>query len=160
MLRTKAKEELAQLYQVELRERGIVADDDYVAQVCGFIKERATFVKDFWDLSAYFFVAPTSYDEKTALRYWNTDTLDLMKWLSATLESVEPFTKENIEISVNEWIRNNELNTGTVMNAFRLCIVGVPKGPDMFEIAALLKKKEILRRMNSVLLKKNIIFVG
>ena len=160
VLRTKANEELAQLYQVELRERGIVADDDYVAQVCGFIKERATFVKDFWDLSAYFFVAPTSYDEKAAIKYWNTDALDLMKWLAATLESVEPFTKENIEISVNEWIKNNDLNTGAVMNAFRLCIVGAPKGPDMFEIAALLKKKEILRRMNSVLLKKNTIFVG
>ena len=160
VLRMKSNEELAQLYQVELRERGIAAGDDYVAQVCGFIKERATFVKDFWELSEYFFVAPTSYDEKAMIKYWKTDTLNLMKGLAATLESIEPFTKESIELSVNEWIKNNNLNTGAVMNAFRLCIVGAPKGPSLFEIAALLQKKEILRRMNSVLLKKNIIFVG
>ncbi|MDR2448925.1 MAG: glutamate--tRNA ligase [Prevotellaceae bacterium] len=160
VLRMKSNEELAQLYQEELRERGIVANDDYVAQVCGFIKERATFVKDFWDLSAYFFEAPASYDEKAARKYWNSETFDIMKLLTVTLETIDPFTKENTEIVVNEFIKKNNLNMGMVMNAFRLCIVGAPKGPGMFEIIALLKKKEILRRMNSVILKKNIIFVS
>ncbi|MDR3180833.1 MAG: glutamate--tRNA ligase [Prevotellaceae bacterium] len=160
VLRTKPNEELAQLYQAELRERGISANDDYVAQVCGFIKERATFVKDFWELSAYFFVAPTSYDEKAMRKYWSQEALELMKLLVATLETIDPFTKENIEIAVNKWINENNLNLGTVMNAFRLCIVGASKGPGMFEIAALLKKEEILRRMNSVILKKSIIFVS
>ncbi|MDR2815504.1 MAG: glutamate--tRNA ligase, partial [Proteiniphilum sp.] len=151
ILRTKSNEELAQLYQVELRERGISADDEYVAQVCGFIKERATFVKDFWELSAYFFVAPTSYDEKAVQKYWNSETLALMKTLTALLETVEPFTKENIEYVVHTWITNNNLNMGAVMNAFRLCIVGASKGPSLFEIAALLKKEEILQRMKSII---------
>jgi glutamyl-tRNA synthetase len=121
-----------------------------VAQVCGFIKERATFVKEFWDLSAYFFVAPASYDEKAVRKYWSPETLDLMKILATLLETVEPFTKENIELTVNEWIKINNLNAGAVMNAFRLCIVGASKGPSMFEIAALLKKEIILERMHSV----------
>jgi glutamyl-tRNA synthetase len=150
VLRMKSNEALAQLYQVELRERGIVADDDYVAQVCGFIKERVTFVKEFWDLSAYFFVAPASYDEKAMRKYWSPETLELMKILATLLEPIEPFTKENIELVINEWIKNNNLNTGAVMNAFRLCIVGASKGPSMFEIAALLKKEIILKRIHSV----------
>jgi glutamyl-tRNA synthetase len=83
-----------------------------------------------------------------------------MKLLTVTLETIEPFTKENAEIVVNEFIKQNNLNMGAVMNAFRLCIVGASKGPNMFEIVALLKKKEILRRMNSVILKKNTIFVS
>jgi glutamyl-tRNA synthetase len=150
VLRMKSNEALAQLYQVELRERGIVVDDDYVAQVCGFIKERATFIKEFWDLSAYFFVAPASYDEKAVRKYWSPETLELMKILAILLETIEPFTKENIERAVNDWIKNNDLNTGAVMNAFRLCIVGASRGPSMFEIAALLKKEAILKRMHSV----------
>jgi glutamyl-tRNA synthetase len=151
VLRTKSNEELARLYQVELREQDIVADNDYVAQVCGFVKERATFVKDFWELSAYFFVAPTSYDEKAKQKYWNPETLALMKILTDMLEAISPFTKENIEHVVHEWIANNNLNMGAVMNAFRLCIVGASKGPGMFEIAAFLKKDEILRRMKAVI---------
>jgi glutamyl-tRNA synthetase len=151
VLRKKSNEELAQLYQVELRERDIVADNDYVAQVCGFIKERATFVKDFWALSAYFFIAPTFYDEKARQKYWNPEMFDLMKILAAVLETISPFTKENIEHIVHEWIVNNNLNMGAVMNAFRLCIVGASKGPSMFEIAAFLKKEEILRRLKAVI---------
>ncbi|MDR3183777.1 MAG: glutamate--tRNA ligase [Prevotellaceae bacterium] len=151
VLRTKSNEELAQLYQVELRERGITAADDYVTQVCGFIKERATFVGDFWELSAYFFTAPTAYDEKAVKKYWNPKTLPLMKVLATVLAAIEPFTKENIAHAVHEWIASNSLNMGAIMNAFRLCIVGASKGPDLFEIAALLKKEEILRRINSII---------
>jgi glutamyl-tRNA synthetase len=151
VLRTKSNEELAQLYQEELRGRGIAADDGYVAQVCGFIKERATFVKDFWELSSWFFVAPTSYDEKAKQKYWTPETPSLMKKLAAVLETVEPFTTEAIAHAVQEWIANNGLNTGAVMNAFRLCVVGSSKGPGMFEIASLLEKEKILKRIKSVI---------
>ena len=39
-------------------------DVNFISIVVGLIKERATFVKDFWDLSHYFFIAPTTYDDK------------------------------------------------------------------------------------------------
>jgi glutamyl-tRNA synthetase len=160
VLRMKSDEELAQLYQEELRARGIAADDAYVAQVCGFIKDRATFVQDFWALSAYFFEAPTSYEEKAVRKYWTPETSGQMAALARVLEAVEPFTAAHIEAAINTWIKNNNLSTGAVMNAFRLCIVGAAKGPGMFEISALLGKKAILTRMNSVVLKKNAIFVS
>jgi glutamyl-tRNA synthetase len=150
-LRTKSNEELAQLYLPLLQAHGIHAEVDYVAQVCGFIKERATFVQDFWELSSYFFIAPTSYDEKAMQKYWNSETSALMKQLSELLITIDPFVKENIEHVVHEWITKNNLNMGAVMNAFRLCVVGASKGPGMFEIAALLKKDEILRRMKSII---------
>src|SRR5690606_3698585 len=39
-------------------------DTDYIALAVNLIKERATFVDEFWDLSHFFFQAPSSYDEK------------------------------------------------------------------------------------------------
>jgi glutamyl-tRNA synthetase len=96
-------------------------------------------------------VAPTAFDEKAKQKYWHPETPALMKMLAAVLETVEPFTKENIEHAVQAWITSNNLNMGAVMNAFRLCIVGGSKGPSMFEMAALLKKEEILRRIKSVI---------
>jgi glutamyl-tRNA synthetase len=146
-LRTKSNEELAQLYLPFLHERGVATSAEYTAQVCGFIKERAAFVKDFWELSAYFFVAPTSYDPKAMEKHWKPETPNLMKQLASVLETVAPFTTENIEQAVHQWIERNQLNIGAVMNAFRLCVVGASKGAGMFEIAVLLQKEEILRRI-------------
>ena len=36
---------------------------------------------------------------------------------------------------------------GDVMNAFRLALVGIGKGPGMFDITAFLGKEETLRRL-------------
>ena len=39
-------------------------DSNYIELVIGLIKERATFVSEFWELSHFFFKAPKQYDEK------------------------------------------------------------------------------------------------
>ena len=64
-LRVKSKEDLAKDLQVILKENGVEAEDNFVETVCEQLKERATFVKDMWEEGKYYFVAPTSYDEKT-----------------------------------------------------------------------------------------------
>ena len=43
------------------------------------IKERATFVSDFWELGDYFFVAPNSYAEKAVKKQWKPDTPEIIK---------------------------------------------------------------------------------
>ncbi|MGC1631194.1 MAG: glutamate--tRNA ligase, partial [Gelidibacter sp.] len=40
-------------------------DVNYVAMAVGMIKERASFISEFWALSSFFFEAPKSYDEKS-----------------------------------------------------------------------------------------------
>ncbi len=146
-IKHKPNDELAQLYQLILNEKGISKPDEYVAAVCGLAKERATFVSDFWDLSSYFFVAPTAYDEKVVKKFWKEETPAWMLKVAEILESIEPFTQEAAEHAIHDWIKSNELNMGQVMNAFRLCVVGASMGPSMFEIAALLGKEEIAGRI-------------
>jgi glutamyl-tRNA synthetase len=151
-LRMKTGEELAQLYQPELQARGITADDDYVVQICNLVKDRATFMKDFWELSSWFFVAPVSYEEKAMQKYWNPDTLNILKQLADILETVEPFTAENLSHLVHEWGAENKFNMNTIMNILRVCVVGASKGPGIFDILALLRKKEVLRRIQRFVL--------
>ena len=40
-------------------------DPSYLAEVCELMKERATFIKDIWESSQFFFQPPSDYDEKT-----------------------------------------------------------------------------------------------
>jgi len=150
-LKTKSNADLADLYTPILKEKNITATKEETEIVCGLIKERATFVSGFWELSSYFFVAPTSFDEKVIQKYWKPETPELIQKVADLLENTTPFTKETTEEIVHNWIIENNLSMGAVMNALRLCIVGASKGPGMFDIIAFLGKEKTLERIKQAL---------
>ena len=62
-LRMKSDEELTDLFIPVLEAHGIKGvDRDYVLGVVSLIKERATFVADFWDIASYLFIAPEQFE--------------------------------------------------------------------------------------------------
>jgi glutamyl-tRNA synthetase len=63
------------------------------------IKERAHFVSEFWELSDFFFVAPSEYDAK-ATKNWKAETPALMQELIVVVDEITDFTSMNIEIIV------------------------------------------------------------
>ena len=85
---------------------------------------------------------------------WKSETPQLMSELIAVLESITEFSAANTEEIVKTWIAQKEYNMGGVMNAFRLSVVGELKGPHMFDIIAVIGKKETIDRINNAL--KNI----
>ena len=70
-----------------------------------------------------------------------------MRQLGELLDKMEDFSAKNQEETVMNWIQQNQLHTGNVMNAFRLAIVGAGKGPHMFDISEVIGKEETLRRI-------------
>ena len=126
-------------------------DKEYVTKVVGLIKERATFVSDFWNLSKFFFQAPTKYDPKAAKKQWKPETGQLMTKLAAELILIRDFSSENIEIIVKEWLTENELGFGKVMPPFRLSLVGAMSGPHLFNIAEMIGKEETISRINKAI---------
>ena len=126
-------------------------DINYVALVVEMIKERATFVSDFWELSSFFFEAPKSYDEKTFTKIINNDTRELMSELNQVINAVSNFTAENIQIDVKTWIGKKAVGFGKVMQPLRLALVGEMKGPDVFDIMYLIGKEESLKRIENMI---------
>ena len=150
-LQQKSNEELCILFQPILKEKGIEANDATVAEIIGLVKERINFVKEIWDQASFFFVAPTSYDEKTIKKRWKEETPAQMEELISLLSSIEDFTPANTEEIVKAWISEKGYNMGGIMNAFRLSIVGEPKGPHMYDIIAILGKEETVRRIENAI---------
>lgn len=146
-IQQKTNEEIATLFTPVLQEHEISAQPAYIAQVIGLVKERVNFVKELWEQASFFFIAPSSYDEKTVKKRWKEDSPRLMNELAILLETIEDFNAENCENRVKDWIETNGYHLGNVMNAFRLTIVGAPKGPHMFDIIALLGKHETIARI-------------
>ena len=144
----KSDDEIARLFAPIVANNGVNATMDQVRQVVHMMKDRVDFVKELWPLCSFFFVAPTSYDEKTVKKRWKDYSKQQMTELCGVLEGIDDFTVEGQEPVVMKWVEDTGYKLGDVMNAFRLALVGIGKGPGMFDISAFLGKEETLARLH------------
>ena len=140
-------EKLAPTFADILRDNGIEAPMESIVRVVGLMKGRVNFIKELWPLCSFFFVAPTTYDEKTAKKRWKDFSARQMGELAALLEGLSDFSMAAQEEAVNAWLAENDYKMGDVMNAWRLTLVGEGKGPHMYEISSFLGQAETLKRM-------------
>lgn len=150
----KSDAEIAQLFAPIVAGNGIDEPLERVRQVVAMMKDRVNFVKELWPLCSFFFIPPTSYDEKTVRKRWKEDSPKVMGELADVLEALDDFSLEHQEHEVMKWVESKGYKLGDVMNAFRLALVGIGKGPGMFDISAFLGKEETLSRLRTAI--KNI----
>ncbi|MEG9327468.1 glutamate--tRNA ligase [Salinimicrobium catena] len=138
---------LANDFAALLKQKDLSPSKEYILKVIALLKERATFVSDFWEMGSYFFTAPENYDEKAAKKAWKEDTNDVIEQVKSILKETEDFTASNLQDKVKGWITDQGIGFGKVMQPFRLSLVGAMQGPDVFEIAATIGKEETLNRL-------------
>lgn len=155
-LQAKSNSELADKYMLILNSKNIPTTKDYVEKIVELIKERANFVEDFWDASAFFFTRPDTYNENVIKKCWKENTSEHLQAIASLLTSIHPFHKETAHDKVMEYITTKELNMGQIMNALRLSLVGFAKGPDLFAIIDLLGVAETNERIRLAINKINI----
>ena len=144
-------EALAVYMQPVLKAHGIEVSDAEAGKAAGIMKERMTLTTDMWDLTSFFFVAPTEYEEKLAKKQWKGENPAMLAELRGVLESIEDFSKENTENVVRAWIEAKGFSLGQVMNTLRLALVGAGKGPGMFDVTEFIGKAECLKRIDTII---------
>jgi len=164
-LRMKPDEELTELFVPILEQNGInvtgcfkcpVSHDfasrsvskNYVKGVVALIKERATFVRDFWTIAPYLFVAPTEYVEKDAAKFWKEENYTLALQAAEHMYAYDgPWTAEAVGEELEGFIRGNEWPMGKVMNCLRLALSGASSGLGIADILSFIGKDEFRSRM-------------
>jgi glutamyl-tRNA synthetase len=126
-------------------------DVNFISMVVGLIKERATFVSDFWGLSHYFFVPPSTYDDKASKKALKEDTKAILIEVKVLINAISDFTVESLHEKIKSWITTNNIGFGKVMMPLRLALVGDLQGPDVFEIMFLIGKVETIKRIDNLL---------
>lgn len=142
---------LAPQFDKILRENGIEAPIERVEQVVGMMKmKKISFIKELWPLCDFFFITPTEYsmDDKFTRKNWKNGAATEMRELKTLLEGLDDFSIESQRTAIDAWA---EAGGHKPWNAWRVCLVGAGKGPDMYELAAFLGKEETLRRMDNAL---------
>ena len=176
-LRTKSAEELAAAYIPVLESKGLQIVDcpacaltagsemtvtgadfanrifsrQYVERIVALIQERAAFVADFWDIASYLFIAPETFVEKDAAKFWKEENYTLaLQAADFILNFKGEFTKEALEGPLEEYIRGNEWPMGKVMNCLRLALVGASSGLGIADIVTLIGKDEFAKRIEYI----------
>ena len=147
-LRKKSDEELAKEFiNAELRIKD--AEFNYVVKACKLIKEKANFTNEFWALGSYFFIAPEQYDADVIKKRWNEQSVNFIKAVSEAFQNISSFTAAETEAAFKTTAEKAGIGAGQVMQLFRVCISGVAGGPALFEVAELLGKEEVVKRLNT-----------
>lgn len=148
-LQSKTNTQIAIDFREFLRARGYHVDIIRLESLVGMVKERVSFVKDIWEQTDFFFKAPITYDQEGVKKRWKEDSSIHLMELRSLLEKATDFSVSATESVIKAWIEKNGYNTGEIMNAFRLVIVGTLRGPHIFDIINWIGKDETLKRIDA-----------
>ena len=126
-------------------------DIGFLEMVIEMVKERATFVSDFWGLTSYFFSAPLSYEEKAAKKAFKEGTDNILGKVKELINDIDDYSVESLQSTIKGWITSNEIGFGKVMMPLRLALVGALQGVDVFDIMYMIGKDESIKRINAAI---------
>ncbi len=150
-IRKSSNAELAEYLHKTLSAHSLEASQEKVERVCALVKERCTLLTELWDLSSFYFVTPTSYDQKVYAKFYKGENPSYLSKIGEILAECTDFSEATTEAAVKAYITENSLPMGQVMNTLRLSIVGGSGGASIFAITEVLGKEETLRRIANLL---------
>ena len=101
--------------------------------------------------TGYFFQDPESYDEKTAKKYWKTDTPERVQTMIDRLGALGSFEESDVEGVTRTLAGELGMSASKLIHPTRLALCGVGFGPGLFELMAVLGQQTCLRRLNKAL---------
>ena len=127
------------------------ADDAYLSQVMGLMRERITFPRDVIADAPYFFAAPEEYNPKMTRKNWKTMNKELLTEFRGQLDGLSDWTAESVHDLFKAFLEAKEVGFGKLGAPLRLALTGLPSGPGAFDIAAVIGKEESLKRIDQAL---------
>ena len=146
-LRATPHHELAQMLHPMLKEKGIDVSLEYTENVVGLMMERAVFVEDMLE-GMYLFQGPTEFDADAVSKKWKVgeSSVIIQKWADA-MNALEDFSFESIDHRFKEFLQEENLGMGAVMPLFRLLLTGTLTGPAAAQVASVIGKEEVMKRV-------------
>lgn len=151
-IRNLPKAEIVERVKPFLARAGMTAahrDDAWLAQVVGLEIERCKLLSEFAEALAYFFNAPTSYEEKGAKKFLGEGAAEGLRKSAELLGTCEPFTHATMEKTFRDYSEKAGVGLGKIAQPMRLAITGRTASPGLFEIIELLGREESVRRIEA-----------
>jgi glutamyl-tRNA synthetase len=139
---------LKDLLANDLKSLNLDFPESYILSVIEMMKEKVDFTSEILPLSMFFFVAPTSYDEKVVRKKWKGDIPSILKEYANTLESLTEYNSEECKAALEALASKHEKGIGSIMQPLRVAVSGNAGGPPIFDMLELIGQKEVVQRLN------------
>lgn len=146
---------LANLVQQVLKEKDLLVTEDQLLPIIDLVKERCTLLTDFYEQTAYFFVAPTNIDLTAIQPKWSGEKSQFFQTWISQLPLEETFNAATLEDHFKTLAASSNIKPGELQLPLRIMLVGGKFGPQVFVIAEHLGKAETIRRIQTVLQQLN-----
>jgi glutamyl-tRNA synthetase len=156
-LRKKSDSELLEMLKAEIQKSKFKNgnySDKFLLLIIQSMKERVSFIKEFIDTCAYFYEAPTEYEQKAVEKNWKPETPDQLIKLKEEFAKLSNPAKEEYEYSLTKVSEELNVGKGKLIHPLRLAVSGQSTGPGMFDLLFILGKDEVVKRIEAAV--KNI----
>jgi glutamyl-tRNA synthetase len=128
-----------------------IPDENYLREVILLIRERCHLLPEFYTQGKLFFKAPEKWDLDAIKAKWTKEKAGFFYDYIASFEKIAEWNAYNLEISFKELATSQQIKPGELQLPLRIMLVGEKSGPPVFDIAALLGKKEAALRIKNLL---------
>lgn len=132
------------------------ADQEYIKKIVPLERERIKKLSEIPEMVSFFF-SDIEYDYE--LLIWKkTSKQEISENLKITIDyfsslSEKRFNQPQIEQDLQDIIKENKINTGSILWPLRVALTGRKASPGPFEVAAAMGKEKVLARLNQAISK-------
>ena len=130
-----------------LKKKGIPYEKEKIPIIIRLIRPRLDFMTNLLRASMYFFKAPEIYNEKGISKLLDNSSSTVLKSVATIFKNSPAFVSFSLKAAVQDYVKKNSMNFGTVLGLIRLAVVGELSGASLFEILELIEKKEAIKRV-------------
>ena len=139
---------VAELFKV----KGVaINDSERFEKILNLVKERCTFLTDFYDQSWFFFTTPQEYDTASIQSKWNEAKQSFFTSFIEELNATAEWNSAFIEAGFKNLAISCTIKPGELQLPLRIMLVGGRFGSPVFDIAELLGKEETVKRIELAL---------
>ncbi len=141
-------EEIADRIRPIVKEKYPKYNEHKLNDAIALMKEKAVFVKDFFEKAPYLFHIPAAYDMDVITKKWNAQTFEDLNNLLLAMQSIEDFSAISIENLVTNYAQKNNQKPTQYFQPLRISLTGEAGGPPLFELMNYLGKAESCNRLS------------
>ena len=128
-----------------------VKDAVFLENVIELVRERCSLLTDFVQQAGFFFKSPVTIDVDAVKPKWNEEKRNFFLEFIEQLNTVEEWEMTAIENCFKNLAAEKSIKAGELQLPLRVMLVGGKFGPAVMQIAALIGKKETIKRIEYAL---------
>ena len=111
------------------------------------MRERVTFPQDLLSQGAFFFEAPSAFDEAVVNKKWNDEAVKVLSEYKSALAELSSLDAGTAKVTLESVTARNGIQTGKILPVLRISITGGASGPDLMMTMEILGRDEVVKRI-------------